>query len=52
MVATLTQIMEKDHINDEDYDQLCMVIMALQRAITHIEFDWPDCVCDAELDAG
>jgi len=43
VVVTIGQIMEKERITDEEYDQMCMIIMALQRAITHIEFDWPDC---------
>jgi len=50
VVVTIGQIMEKDRITDEDYDPMCMIIMALQRAITHIEFDWPDCGDGAGLE--
>ena len=51
VVVTIGQIMEKDRITDEDYDQMCMIIMALQRAISHIEFDWPDCGGETKLEA-
>ena len=52
VVVTIGQIMEKERITDEDYDQMCMIIMALQRAITHIEFDWPDLDAEAGLNEG
>ena len=50
VVVTISQIMEKDRINDEAYDQMCMIIMALQRSIEHIKFDWPDLNGETELD--
>lgn len=42
MIVTIDLLMQKPYIKDDEYDQMSMLIMALQRAISHIEFDWPD----------
>ncbi|MDL2226342.1 hypothetical protein LJB86_01640 [Deltaproteobacteria bacterium OttesenSCG-928-M10] len=42
VVITIGEIMKSPRVNDEEYDQMSMIIMALQKSIAHIEFDWPD----------
>jgi len=42
VVVTIDHVMKKARFNDEEYDQMSMIIMALQRSIDHIAFEWPD----------
>lgn len=42
VVVTIDHLMKSPRVNDEEYDQMSMIIMALQKSIDHIDFEWPD----------
>ena len=42
VAVTIDRLMKSPRVNDEEYDQMSMIIMALQKSIDHIDFEWPD----------
>ena len=41
VVVTIDRLMKSPRVNDEEYDQMSMIIMALQKSIDHIDFECP-----------